>query len=559
MCMHLPGKNSLSWRYFGTVCTLIAGLTLINLIWSHNIARHNVITLQIEKAQTITAQFLAMRTFIAENQDRINYNSEGEFEFKHLNPAAVGKGVGDILAERTNYIVKQTRLQARNPANEPDDFERDVLNRFAADPTLSEYFAEANINGRRVFRYMLPLYVEETCLGCHGEPAGLRDVAGFPKEGLKLGELAGSLSLIMPTETIYASILRNRNNLLLFNLVLLVLTTVSILYVTGRLVVRPLEKLKDKALQVRAGNLNVTFADIKAYGEVAVLAEEFSSMLKQLKDLYDTLERKVASRTRELEAANLRLTEGRKTLLQLNQKLSENNRLKSEFMATITHELRTPLTSIVAFCELLLDEIPGSINAEQRENLLDIKTSSQQLMILISDILDMAKHEAGQLRLSKERLDINDVFRTVRRTMSAIANQNNIQLNVHSVNLPLVMGDPVRLCQMIINLISNAIKFSKEHSQIDVYAQSDGDYAAIFVQDYGEGIAPDLLPHIFEKFRQGDSSLKRRRSGTGLGLALVKTLSELQGGRVSVQTEVGKGTIFTIYIPFVGKEEVYDE
>lgn len=274
-----------------------------------------------------------------------------------------------------------------------------------------------------------------------------------------------------------------------------------------------------------------------------------------IKDLYQTMERKVATRTRELEAANIRLQEGQKVLTQLNQKLGESNRLKSEFMATITHELRTPLTSVVAFCELMLDEVPGPINNDQRDNLLDIKTGAQQLTILINDILDMAKHEAGQLRVTKEEVDLNDVFRVVRRTMSAIAHQNDITLDIHKVNLPLVYGDPERIRQIIINLVSNSIKFTKEGGRIDVSARAEGSYAAIEVRDTGEGIPPELLPHIFEKFRQGDASMSRRRSGTGLGLALVRTLTELQNGRVSVTSETGKGTQFAVYLPFVTREE----
>jgi signal transduction histidine kinase len=174
---------------------------------------------------------------------------------------------------------------------------------------------------------------------------------------------------------------------------------------------------------------------------------------------------------------------------------------------------------------------------------------SHQQMILINDILDMAKHEAGHLRLERESVDINDVFSAVKRTMSPIARQHNINLIVHSVALPPVYGDPDRISQMIINLTSNAIKFTNELGQIEIFAQADKDYAAISIKDTGEGIPPELLPHIFEKFRQGDSSSKRRRSGTGLGLALVKTLAELHGGRISVRSELSKGTQFTIYLP----------
>ncbi|MCR3922873.1 MAG: ATP-binding protein, partial [Firmicutes bacterium] len=134
--------------------------------------------------------------------------------------------------------------------------------------------------------------------------------------------------------------------------------------------------------------------------------------------------------------------------------------------------------------------------------------------------------------------------------MAPIAYQNNITLTVDKVELPLAYGDPERIRQMIVNLISNAIKFTKEGGKITVSATAEQHGAAIHVNDTGEGIAPELLPHIFEKFRQGDASLKRSRNGTGLGLALVKTLAELQKGTVSVKSEIGQGTQFTIHIPF---------
>jgi signal transduction histidine kinase len=533
---------------------IIAGLMTLSFIWNSMYLRQSEFQKLREKAHIITEQFVAMRFFIAQNQDRINYDSHGNFEFKQLNPASVGRGVGDLLAERTQYTIKQTWFNVRNPDNEPDEFELVAMDAFSNDYNLTDIDGESVVEGKRVYRYITPLYIEEACLDCHGGPEGTIDMAGYIREGLGVGDLAGIISVTIPTDTVYAALASNRNNMLLFSVLLLLATLSGILYVTSRMVVEPLDELKDRVLRVGNGDLDTNFEDIQAYGEVDTLAREFSAMVAQLKDLYRNMERKVLSRTRELEAANLRLTEGKKALTQLNQKLSDASRLKSEFMATITHELRTPLTSIIAFCELLLDEIPGELNEEQRENLLDIKTSGQQLMLLISDVLDMAKLEAGHLRLERENVELNDVFRVVRRTMTPIAYQNNIRLDVTRGELPLAYADPERLRQMLNNLIANAIKFTKEDGQIRVYAEAEKKEIAISVEDNGEGIPPDLLPHIFEKFRQGDSSLKRRRSGTGLGLALVKQLAELQGGSVSTSSEMGKGTKVTIRVPMVRDE-----
>ncbi|NLM46190.1 MAG: DUF3365 domain-containing protein [Firmicutes bacterium] len=553
MNLFLPRRNSLGGRYFFIISLLFIALLLLDYVISSKYYYNCELDKLHTQAEVITEQFIAMRSFIASQQDRINYDSKGNFEFKHLNPAAVGKGVVDILAERTDYSIKQTRLQARNQDNIPDEFEHEALLQFADDNSLKHVETTAELDGEPVYRHIVPLFAEEDCLACHGMPAGEPDIAGFPKEGYQVGDLAGAISVTIPMAESLAAIRQNRFSLLLFSTILGVAILAAVLLVTGRMVIRPLQELKDRAIKVGEGNLDVSFDDVPAYGEVATLAQEFSAMLAKLKDLYQNMECKVRTRTRELEVANLRLKEGQKVLAQLNQKLSENNRLKSEFLATITHELKTPLTSIVAFSELLLDEIPGPLNEEQRENLMDIKTSSQQLMIMISDILDMAKYDAGHLRLEIERVDLNDIFRVVRRTMSAIAYQNNVRLHVHPVNLPLVYGDPERIRQMIVNLISNAIKFSKEEGEIHVSAAVEGDFAVITVKDNGEGIAPEFLPHIFERFRQADSSNRRRRSGTGLGLALVKTLAEMQGGRVGVSSQLGEGTEFYIYLPFAGK------
>ncbi|MCW3488811.1 sensor histidine kinase [Dethiobacter alkaliphilus] len=286
---------------------------------------------------------------------------------------------------------------------------------------------------------------------------------------------------------------------------------------------------------------------------VIMIRKKLLEPYEVINDLYQNLDKKVKVRTRELEVANMRLAEGQRRLSQLNQKLGESNRLKSEFTATMTHELRTPLTSVVAFCELMLDEVSGPITPEQRENLLDIKTSAQQLMILVNDILDMAKHEAGTLRVHKENVDLNDVLRSVRRSMSAVAHQNGISLDVEKATLPLVYGDRDRIQQMVVNLVANAIKFTKDSGRITVSAKAEGDFAVISVQDTGIGIPPELLPHIFEKFRQGDYP-KQRSKGTGLGLALVKTLAELQDGRVAVDSEVGEGSCFKIYLPFASEQ-----
>lgn len=553
--MYLPKRNTLGWRYIWTISTIITGVLLFNFVWSTYTSRVNEYDKLKEKAYILTEQLVSMRAFIAQSQDRINYDSTGHFEYKHLSPAVVGKGVSDIFNTRTEYFIKQTRLGVRNPENEPDDFEKEALVSFLTDSNKKEYYGEDVVDSNRVYRYIVPLYTEALCLPCHGGPAGQIDFSGHPKEGLREGDLAGAISVSIPMDTFYATLADTRNSMILFSLILLLATLVGILFTTSHLVVKPLQMLTDKVLKVAGGDLETSFEGFPMYGEIETLTVEFSSMVAKLQDFYKNMERKVAMRTRELEVANLNLLERKNALAQLNQKLSENNRYKSEFLATVTHELRTPLTSISAFTELLLDEAMGQLTAEQRENLLDIKTSAQQLMMHISDILDMAKLEAGHLQIARERVDLNDVFRMVRRSMSAIAFQEGIQLDLDRVEVPLVYADPERLRQIIGNLVANAIRFTKEGGRIHVTATAEQYYAVIKVTDTGVGIPADHLPHIFEKFEQGDASMTKRRSGTGLGLALVKLLTEMHDGNVNVESEPGKGSTFFICIPYKGKGE----
>lgn len=282
---------------------------------------------------------------------------------------------------------------------------------------------------------------------------------------------------------------------------------------------------------------------------ILIIRKKLLEPYDTINELYKSLERKVVSRTRELEAANLRLQKGKESLKKLNQKLGENNRLKSEYMAIIAHELRTPLTSIVAFSELLLDEETGPLNELQKSNVLDMLTSAQQMQIIINDILDMMKYEAGQLRVRIEDVDLKDVFVQVNSVMSIIAMQYGVRLNMQSEGLPRVAGDGGRIRQMLINLVANAVKYAGGNGQVEVFVESKGDFAAIRVRDNGEGIPKELLPYIFDKFRQDTNSPHRSRSGTGLGLAIVKTLAQLQGGTVNVESELGAGSTFTILLP----------
>ncbi|MBN1286394.1 MAG: PAS domain S-box protein [Anaerolineae bacterium] len=236
-----------------------------------------------------------------------------------------------------------------------------------------------------------------------------------------------------------------------------------------------------------------------------------------------------------------------------NARLGELNRLKSEFLASTSHELRTPLNSIIGFSRVLLKEIDGPLNNLQRTDLQTIHNSGQHLLTLINDILDQSKIEAGQMELSFEYFDIASVIHEVISTVSVQVSEKPVEL-VEQVGegLPQVWGDEFRTRQILINLVNNAIKFT-EIGSVTVAADLKTEISGrkiihVAVTDTGIGIAPEDHYKLFEAFRQVDNTTTRKYGGTGLGLPITKALVELQGGKIWVESELGKGSTFIFSI-----------
>lgn len=296
-------RDTLSFRFMRVIITCLILVLVLGFLWELQEQRKRALLELREKSAVIAQELLATRAFIAASQDRINKDSKGNFEFKHMNPARVVREISHIFNEVTKYRIKQTRLNARIAENSPDDYERRQLERFAGDSTLNEVWGVDRVNGERVFRYMIPLYMKEDCLQCHGEPKGERDIAGYRKEGYRLGELAGAISIIAPMDGFEANVRANILNRAVLVTMLVVLAAISIYFLMYRLVTRPLAQLGAMASRFGEGDLSFTPGDIIAYGEIRHLADQFSTMARKLKDLYNNLEDKVAERTELLSEA----------------------------------------------------------------------------------------------------------------------------------------------------------------------------------------------------------------------------------------------------------------
>jgi signal transduction histidine kinase/CheY-like chemotaxis protein len=237
-------------------------------------------------------------------------------------------------------------------------------------------------------------------------------------------------------------------------------------------------------------------------------------------------------------------------LRELNGELERANRHKSLFLANMSHELRTPLNAIIGFSELLLDDGGGTYAGPTQSNFLDhIHGSGKHLLALINDILDLAKVESGQMELRAEKVRVAELVKQVLTTVEPLARAKDIKTTSHAGAAGTIVADRGKLKQMLLNLVSNAIKFTPEGGRVSVAGRRVNGSVEIAVADTGIGIAEQDLDRIFNEFQQLDSGPDRQHQGTGLGLALTRRFAELHGGSVDVHSAREGGSTFTLLLP----------
>lgn len=305
-------------------------------------------------------------------------------------------------------------------------------------------------------------------------------------------------------------------------------------------------------LQQSLAAINTSYSNLMASERTRILAEQLTNINQQLESQTEELQEQseeLQSQTEELQITTDELQEQNIELEAQRKQVESANQLKSEFLSNMSHELRTPFNSIMALSRVLIMQANDKLSDEEKSYLEIVERNGKQLLSLINDILDLSKIEAGKMDIKPELISVKSLLQIVNQNLYVLAEEKglNISLNIAD-NMPQVETEEIKLHQILTNIIGNAVKFTPKGS-VDISADYDSDNIFIEVRDSGIGISKEMLPHVFDEFRQADGSSSRSYEGTGLGLAIAYKMTQVLGGNLKVESKLGEGSVFIITIP----------
>jgi signal transduction histidine kinase len=458
-------------------------------------------------------------------------------------PVATGDEPNEFKPHDRRELAMVERFQKDeqqgSASSEPDEYEE----RMSEDGGEYHYYQPIRASGPVCFTLC-----HQSVGPATGQEGYVGPLAGHAT-AVAVGDLMAVARMTLSTEHTRHAINVNRGILLAMAIVTVFLAMVASYVIVRYVIVKPLRHLRDVSDAISRGNTTLR-ADIHTGDEFEEMAAAFNRMLRHLTDVQQ-----------EIRQVNVSLDGKVDELAQANMRLYELNMLKSDFLATMSHELRTPLNSILGFSDVL-----GSIDSlddKQKRYVQNIQKSGKTLLEMINDILDLAKIESGKMETRLSDFHVANVISAQCDMARPLTERKNIDLEMRiDPDLPAVHQDQARVQQILNNLLSNAIKFTPEGGRITVSVRRDeSNFMVLEVSDTGVGITPEDQLTIFEKFRQGKTAMPggdamtREYSGSGLGLSIVKELCKLLGGEVLVQSELGKGSTFTIRLPWVLEDQ----
>lgn len=474
--------DSFGFKFQAAIILLFVLVMAINFFWTYKREKEEIIEIATEKADIIVREYLAAIEFASDNASyRIAQDGTAEVHQSILGLGQASKQFNDILSIFADFKLRMISSKPRNSENTPDVYEQSALSRFELAPSLKKLYKQVKIENKYHLRYLVPLKIKKNCLPCHGEPAGELDPTGYEKEGYKLGEIRGAISLTVPMFTEYKHSIKHFFELIIFYLVITFIAIVLSYIILKRMI-----------------NLN----------------KEINTKNAQLKEQHDTLK--------------------------------EYEKEKSSLIEMIVHDLKNPLTAVRSGIDIVI--MSETISDERLNALLQLSHSGvKRLSDMISDILDISAMENRQFTPKYTKVDISSFMTTLFEEikLAFMGRVTYIDLNVVGEFPPFYVEQSL-LKRVVENIVFNAVKHSPpKHAEITATVDylDYNDEVLITVSDKGEGIPPDEVEHIFDKFYQVEGG-KHSSLNKGLGLTFCKYAVDIMGGKVWVESELYKGTSF---------------
>lgn len=526
-------RGSLQFKFVSAIICIVVPLLGIIFLWQGVAEERQAWSQVVNQARLLTRQIILTRQWVSDSQgvflrqDTPGAQGGGGFYsdllptergvLQRFTPSMITKQLSLYSYRQNLYRFRLAGIAPMNPENRPDNFELAAIKSFSQGES-KEYYTLADHDGEAIFQYSAPLYVDETCLSCH--------------KNYTSGTVSGCLSIHLPVQHVLDSLSNSKLQLFSSALALIVLTVLTLYFLVRHLVLNPLSTLETVAKGISRGQFPER-VHIGGSDEMNRVGQALGSMSVKLREGRDRLEEEVQNATSELALANEEL----KTL----------DRLKSEFLATMSHELRSPLTSIRGG----LDYLRRTETVSDRQDYLQIMDKNlRRLVHLVTDIFDITRIEADKIEWNFGPADMSELVGEIVEIMTPLADERELRLHFLSPGPMTAMVDVERIEQVIVNLTDNAIKYSPKGGVVSFALLRGEGELNIQVRDQGPGIPAEAREAIFKKFHTAPSSGRSGKpGGTGLGLAICSQIVRAHGGRIWVEDNPEGGSVFTFTLP----------
>ncbi|NQU57480.1 MAG: bacteriohemerythrin [Rhodospirillales bacterium] len=513
---------------FVTAFLLVAALSVVSY-HSYNVARVNALESLQNQAERIRGVIMATRRFY-------------HLQFLESKIPLTDETLGFLPAHALSRISKdfqnwdQSGVHFNNVSDRPrnldnlaDVNEMKAIEFFRNNSSETLYFRPfQGENGEQLYLYANPIWMEPYCIECHGKredaPPTIRDnyTTAF---NYKVGDLRGILSIKLSSSVVETKAMKDFILELMTHLALFLGMFVIIFYAVQKYLKQPLKQISNGMGEIASGHYESRLSGFK--GELAAIEYSFNTMAEEI-------------------------SKQRSVITSSKEDVEKANRSKSEFLASMSHELRTPLNAILGFAQMLQFDPQNPLLPAQNERIDCIVEGGNDLLKLVNQILDLARIEADQISLSLEAVNASEVAADCVKLISPLGSPKTITITntLNDRPLPLLRTDPVRLKQILLNLISNAVKFNDQGGTVIVEGQETDDaFLKISVTDTGHGISKENYFGVFEPFSQINADPMTAHEGTGIGLTVTKQLVERMAGRIGFESEEGVGSTFWIELP----------